>query len=179
MKNKYDLFLWVAFLCFLGTNTTHAQSSHKDNYWLGVGLGKSQYPSGMMALGYEFANKPTQLIVRYVANWDIFSDHQPGTSVNELGFLYGLRVNKFRFSAGLSGVWGTNRGKFLFADPDPLIYGSYVYEGIPYKTIGLPAEIRFITSTKDVGIGVTGFGNLNGKRSFIGLNLSLYVGKMK
>ncbi|WP_461139154.1 hypothetical protein [Spirosoma pomorum] len=176
---KYDLFLWVALLGFLGTNTTHAQSFYKNNYWLGVGLGKSQFPSGMMALGYEFANKPTQLIARYVVNGEIFSDRQPGTSVNELGLLYGLRVNKFRFSAGLSGVWGTNRGMFLFADPDPLIYGSQVYERIRYKTIGVPAEIRFITSTKDVGIGVTGFGNMNGKRSFIGLNLSLYVGKMK
>jgi hypothetical protein len=163
----------------LVTNAAHAQKFYKNNYWLGVGLGKSQFPSGMMALGYEFTNRPTQLIARYVANGEIFSDHQPGVNVSELGLLYGLRVNKFRFSAGLSGVWGTNRGNFLYADSDPLLYGSQVYERIRYKTIGVPAEIRFITSTKDFGIGVTGFGNLNGERSFVGLNLSVYVGQMK
>ncbi len=170
-------------LLFLTPHASHAQKFYekfyKNNYWLGLGLGKSQFPSGMAALGYEFTSRPTLIVVRYVANGELFSDRRPGISVSELGLLYGVRTGKFRFSTGLSGVWGTNRGQFLQADPDPLFYGSQYYERIDYRTVGIPAEIRFLTSTKDVGIGVTGFGNLNGKRSFVGLNLSVYLGQMK
>ncbi|MFD2572100.1 hypothetical protein ACFSUS_15755 [Spirosoma soli] len=176
---KYFTSCCVAVLVLLTASVAYSQKFYQNNYWLGVGLGKSQFPSGMMALGYEFTNKPTLLVARYVANGQVFSDIRPGISVNELGLLYGVKAGKFRFSTGLSGVWGVNRGKYLYSDPDPLIYGTTVYESIKYTTVGVPAEIRFITSTKDVGIGLTGFGNLNARRSFVGLNLSLYVGQMK
>jgi hypothetical protein len=179
MQTRYLLCL-LGSLLFLSPGTARAQEkSYKGNYWFGLGLGKSQFPSGMMALGYEFTNRPTLIVARYVANGELFSDRQPGISVNELGLLYGIRTGKFRFSTGLSGVWGTYRGQLLSTDPDPLIYGTQYYERIDYKTVGIPAEIRFLTSTKDVGVGLTGFGNLNGKRSFVGLNLSVYLGKMK
>ncbi|WP_077924195.1 hypothetical protein [Spirosoma sp. 209] len=168
----------IVFL--LLANAGYSQQFYDNRYWLGLGAGRtSQFPSGMMALGYEFAHKPTQLVARYVLNSEVLSDAQPAIRVNEIGMLYGVRAGKFRFSTGLSGVWGTNRGKFLQSDPDPLLYGSAYYERLTYTTVGIPAEIRFITSTKDVGVGVTAFGNLNAKRSFVGLNLSLYVGQMK
>jgi hypothetical protein len=160
-------------------NGAYCQNIFDHKYWLGLGIGKSQFPSGMMALGYEFINKPTLVTARYTFNGEIFSDNVPGIMVSEFGLLYGLKSGKFRFSTGLSGVWGINRGKYFGSYPDPLIYGTQIYEKIRYATIGLPAEIRFITSTNDVGIGVTGFGNLNAKRSFVGLNLSVYIGKMK
>lgn len=168
----------TAFILLTAT-VSYSQKFYQNNYWLGVGAGKSQYPSGMMALGYEFTNKPTLIIARYVANGEVFSDTWPGINVSETGLLYGFKTGKFRFSSGLSYVWGRNRGRFLGVDPDPLLYGTQIHESIRYETIGVPAEIRFITSTKDVGIGLTGFGNWNARRSFVGLNLSLYVGQMK
>lgn len=173
-------FCWVLALIFLTTTTAHSQTLSQGNYWFSGGIGKSQFPSGMIALGYEFKDKPTLLLARYSLNTEIFSANQPDIRVSELGVLYGLNVGKFRFSSGLSGVWGTNRGKYLYTDPDPLIYGSTYHEPIKYTTVGIPAEIRFITSLKHVvGFGVTGFGNWNAKRSFVGLNLSLYVGKLR
>ncbi|MCY7352721.1 MAG: hypothetical protein LH606_19025 [Cytophagaceae bacterium] len=172
---KYLVFCCTWMIVLLIANSAYSQ----NQYWLSGGLGKSQFPSGMVALGYEFSNRPTLLIARYSANGQVFSADQPGIKVNELGLLYGLKVGNFRFSTGLSGVWGTNRGKYLYSDPDPLMYGSTYYEPIKYATVGVPAEIRFISSRRRIGLGVTGFGNWNAKRSFAGLNLSLYVGQMK
>ncbi|RYE21198.1 MAG: hypothetical protein EOP45_09900 [Sphingobacteriaceae bacterium] len=176
---RFCMSVVLPIVFVLISHFSFAQRDHKNNYWLGVGLGKSQFPSGMMALGYEFSNRPTLIVARYTANSEILPDIRPAIRVDEFALLYGIRTGKFRFSTGLSGVWGRNRGQFLWADPDPLIYGSAQHETISYTTIGLPAEIRFITSNKDVGIGVTGFGNLNAKRSFAGINLSLYIGQMK
>ncbi|WP_158600338.1 hypothetical protein [Fibrisoma montanum] len=176
---KFLIFGCAWALVLLITNVACSQDASHDKYWFSAGAGKSQFPSGMLAVGYEFKNNPTHLVARYTINTQIFSDIQPNIRVSEIGLLYGIGMGKFRFSTGLSGVWGTNRGKYLYSDPDPLIYGSTYYEPVKYTTIGLPAEIRFITSSKDVGIGVTGFGNWNAKRSFVGLNLSVYVGRMK
>jgi hypothetical protein len=60
-----------------------------------------------------------------------------------------------------------------------LIGNGRHYEFVRYNKVGVPAEIRYIASLKHVGIGVTAFGNLNEKHSFAGLNLSLYVGRLK
>ncbi|MFD2569184.1 hypothetical protein ACFSUS_00980 [Spirosoma soli] len=177
--SKCLTFVSAWALVLLVANGAYCQDVFNHKYWLGLGIGKSQFPSGMVALGYEFNNSPTLVTARYTFNGEVLPDNVPAIAIHEFGLLYGLKTGKFRFSTGVSGVWGTNRGKYLSSDPDPLINGSNIYEPIKYATIGLPAEIRFITSTKDLGIGVTGFGNLNAKRSFIGLNLSLYVGKMK
>lgn len=172
-------FHWTLVLLYLTTTSGYSQKSNLDNYWLGVGLGKSQFPSGMIALGYEFTNKPTLLIARYTDNRELFSNNAPSIMAQEMALLYGIKTGKFRFSTGISNVWGRNRGKYLSVIGDPLLYGEHLYESVRYSTVGLPAEIRFITSTDDVGIGLTAFGNLNTKQSFVGLNLSLYVGKMK
>lgn len=155
------------------------QLYHKNNYWLGLGLGATHLPSGMGALGYEFTDRPTLITARYVDNRQVFSDNIPGVKIKEAALMYGIRTGKFRFSAGLSGVWGVKRGKYLFSDPDPLLYGTNYYESVRYTTVGIPGEIRFISSNEDVGIGVTAFGNLNGRQSFAGLNVSLYIGQMK
>lgn len=172
-------FVYALAFVFIITNRAYSQNTSENRYWLGIGLGKSQFPSGMVAFGYDFNNKPTLITARYTFNGEILSDNLPGIKVSEFGMLYGLRTGKFSFSTGLSGVWGTNRGKYISSDPDPLISGSNIYESVKYTTIGVPAEIRFITSTNDVGIGVTGFGNINAKRSFFGINVSVYIGKMK
>lgn len=179
---KFFFLGWA--IIFIGLANTIGYSQQADqpnqpNYWLGMGIGKSQLPSGMIALGYEFATKPTLLVVRYTDNRELFPAYSPGLLTQEVALLYGLKAGKFRFSTGISNVWGFNRGKYLYTDPKPFLGSGEVYESIRYSTVGLPAEIRFITSLKSVGIGVTAFGNLNAKRSFAGLNLSLYVGKMK
>ncbi len=176
---RYLYFCCTSTLTLLTANVACSQKLPQDTYWLSGGVGKSHLPSAMAALGYEFSNKPTLLIARYSVNAEIMQAVEPGLKVSELGILYGLRVGKFRFSTGLSSVWGNDRGKYLYTDPDPLWGSGKYYEFVKYRTVGIPAEIRFITSSKYAGVGVTGFGNWSAKRSFAGLNVSLYLGRMK
>lgn len=171
--------LAICSLFLLIASASYSQTAQRDHYWLSGGIGKSHLPSGMIALGYEPKNKIAFLVGRYSVNAEMLQAVEPGLKVSEMGLLYGLRTGKFRFAAGLSHVWGNFRGKYLFTEPDPLWGSGERYEFVKYNTIGVPAEIRFITSFKNVGIGVTGFGNLNAKRSFAGLNLSVYIGRMK
>ncbi|SFF31252.1 hypothetical protein [Spirosoma endophyticum] len=72
------LFACAVALLYLTTTPGYAQQTRPGNYWLGVGLGKSQFPSGMIALGYEFANKPSLLTARYTDNRELFSKNAPG-----------------------------------------------------------------------------------------------------
>lgn len=178
MNKPFALASAIFLLLTVYGNAVYSQNTSKGNAWLSGGIGKSYLPSGMLAAGYEFSNKPTLLIARYILNTELLSDRQPGLRLSEASLLYGLKTGKFRFSTGLSGLWGVDRGQLIRVDPDPLIYGSHYYEPVKYATVGIPAEIRFIMSTKTLGIGVTAFGNLNPTRSFAGLNVSFYAGKM-
>lgn len=175
MKNRYV----VSLLLLVTVTTAHSQTRSQDTYWLSAGVGKTQFPSVMFALGYEFGTKPTLLTARYSVSGELLQQVEPGIKVSELSVLYGLRVGKFRFSTGLSTVWGNERGQYLFTEPTPLWGTGEVYEFVGYRTIGIPGEIRFLTSLKYVGVGITGFGNWNARRSFAGINLSLYVGRLK
>jgi hypothetical protein len=148
-------------------------------YWVSAGAGWTQFPSVMGAVGYEFKGTNKLLIARVTRSGEILGPADPSLKANELGLLYGLRFGKFRFSAGVSSVWGNNRGRYLYTDPDPLMGSGRTYEFVDYRTIGIPAEIRFITATKGIGIGITGFGNLNQARSYAGINVSIYAGKLK
>jgi len=168
------------FLCFLSfiNSQTFGQAAAQDSYWLSGGLGKSHLPSLMIAMGYEPKSSPTVLIARYSVNAEFMQAVEPGLKVSELGLLYGLRTGTFRFAAGLSRVWGNDRGKYLYTDPDPLWGSGQHYEFVKYGTMGIPAEIRYYTALKYIGIGVTGFGNLNPRRSFAGINVSVYLGRL-
>lgn len=176
--NRFFFSSSLLLVFVLVSNLSVAQNSLKGSYWVSAGLGAAPIPSAMIAVGYEFADRPTLAVLRYVDNRQLLSDNLPGIKVKEIGLLYGIKTGKFRFSTGLSGVWGVNRGKYLSSDPDPLTYGSNYYEPVRYMTVGVPGEIRFMTSNKDIGIGITAFGNLNAQRSFAGLNLSFYIGQM-
>lgn len=126
---------WAIALFYLTTDPGYAQQTRQGNYWLGVGLGKSQFPSGMIALGYEFVNKPTLLIARYTVNRELFSKKALGMIAQEFALLYGIRTGKFRFSTGISNVWGTSRGTYLGPIDKPFISnkknGSYGKEDRP------------------------------------------------
>lgn len=167
------------FLLLAISLTSRAQSTENTKFWLSGGLGKARFISGMVAAGYEPKNRNSIIISRYTVDAELIPALNPGLKTSELGLLYGLKSGKFRFSAGLSTVWGRFRGNYLYTDPDPLIGSGEYYEVRNYRTIGVPAEIRYITSLKYLNIGVTAFGNLSDKNSFAGLNISLYGGRMK
>jgi hypothetical protein len=172
---KYTFWIFA-----LGTSfSTQAQNTEHSKFWVSGGLGKANFLSAMVAGGYEPYNRNSVVIGRYSVSGELIPNVEPGIRVVELGLLYGIKAGNFRFSAGLSNVWGNYRGQYLYTDPDPLMGTGRYYEFVKYNTIGIPAEIRYIAALKHVGIGITAFGNLNEKHSFAGLNVSFYIGRMK
>ncbi|WP_420155151.1 hypothetical protein [Siphonobacter sp.] len=157
----------------------------RDGFWLslagGGAVGQTKFANLTGAVAYEFKKKPTLVTLRCAYNLGLFEEESltPLIKVGDVGLLYGYKVGKFRFSAGVGAVWGTDRGAYKYYVSDPLLYGNNVYESLDYTTIGLPTEIRFITGGKDLAIGLTAFGNVNAKRSFFGLNLAFYLGELK
>ncbi|MBC3789274.1 hypothetical protein [Spirosoma utsteinense] len=170
----------ISVLVFLGSPfVSQGQSIDDSKFWLSAGLGKTKFIHGMIAAGYKPKDKSSIIISRYSVTGELVSFVEPGLKTSEFGLLYGLKRGKFTFASGLSTVWGRYRGKYMYTDIDPLFGTGQHYETVNYKTVGVPAEIRYITSTKYAGIGITAFGNLNNKNSFAGLNVSLYVGRLK
>ncbi len=170
----------IALLVLLGSQSiSQGQNISDSKFWLSAGLGKSKFIHGMIAAGYQPESKSSIIISRYSVTGELVSFVEPGLKTSEFGLLYGLKRGKFSFASGLSTVWGRYRGKYVYTDIDPLFGSGQHYETINYKTVGVPAEIRYITSTRHAGIGITAFGNLNNKNSFAGLNVSVYVGRLK
>lgn len=132
----------------------------------------------MLATGFEPKNSKAVFIGRYSLMGELSPPAEPGIKESELGVLYGYKIGEFRFSAGLSRVWGRYRGSYLYTDPDPLFGSGRYYTPINYSRIGVPLEIRYLVSLKYFGVGVTGFANYCGNRSFVGINASLYLGYM-
>ncbi|OZI06867.1 hypothetical protein BWI93_17895 [Siphonobacter sp. BAB-5385] len=187
---KFTFYVLLLFFVTAFSGKTYAQDPSRvrpsrDGFWLslagGGAVGQTKLANLTGAVAYEFKNKPTLLTLRCSYNLGIFEKESvtPLIDVADVGLLYGYKVGKFRFSAGVGAVWGTDRGAYKYYLSDPLTYGNNVYESLDYTTIGLPTEIRFITGGKDLGIGLTAFGNVNAKRSFFGLNLAFYLGELK
>ncbi|GAB3269793.1 hypothetical protein GCM10027347_40040 [Larkinella harenae] len=178
MRKVYCIFLGLLLSPFI-TSKGLAQQTDNAAYWISPGLGWASFPSGMIALGYEPASNNKVIISRFSVSGEMMQNVEPGIKVKELGLLYGVKAGHFRFAAGLSAVWGNNRGQYISTDPDPLIGTGRRYDYLGYTTVGLPGEIRYLTALKNVGVGITAFGNLNTKRSIAGLNVSFYVGKLR
>lgn len=160
---------------------TYSQAQHtaSTRFWISPGIGRTTYPSIMLALAVEPANTKSTILGRFSLNGELIMHDTPGIRTGEWGLLYGRKLNNVLFSAGVAYLSGVSRGKYLYTDPNPYLSTGKVYEKINYQTIGMPVEVRYIAALKYVGIGLTAFGNLNNKRSFVGLNVSLYGGKIK
>lgn len=161
---------------FAQFNNQALNSEHR--FWLTSGLGKTRFLSLNNGVSFQPRDKNFVLTGRYTVSGEFLSQTTPGLKISDAGLLYGLRVSNFIFSAGLSKVWGVDRGQYLGpAEPGALLKGDR-YEKIQYSAIGIPLEARFLIPFKWMGIGITAYGNLNNGHSFGGVALSMYAGKL-
>ncbi len=174
----FYLILSVSLFCT--AFVSQAQTENNQHlFWVSPTLGKAGFPTAQVAVGYEPNTSRSVFTGRYTVSAELFHDVEPGIKTQELGLLYGVKMGRFSAAAGVATVWGNHRGAYLRTEPDPLMGSGREYEFVGYRTWGVPGEIRYRIETKYVGIGLTAFGNLNQKRSFGGLGVSLYFGKLK
>ncbi|GAB3915931.1 hypothetical protein [Larkinella terrae] len=127
---------------------------------------------------FQPRNTGSVVSLRYVLNAEWMYHDFPGIRYEELAALYGIRLNNFLLSAGVSKNHGVDRGKFVrSSDPGSLLDGDY-YEKITYKDVGLPLEAQFIFPFQGFSFRLAAFGNINDGHSYGGFNFSICLGRM-
>ncbi|MBI2968109.1 MAG: hypothetical protein HYY40_09895 [Bacteroidetes bacterium] len=136
----------------------------------------------------SFIRAEKQFSIRYLHNFEagyflFLHDEFPVENVMDVGILYGWRKQvkavSFSIAGGISIVRGIERGDFLNSCTECFFYQGY-YEPVKYTTIGIPLDCHFIYHPNSwfIGYGLSGFGNLNLKKSFSGILFSLQFGDL-
>ena len=165
-------------------NDTSLTSARQD-VTVGAGAG-----FGLLGAGYDlsffYQNTHDLLGVKYLRNHEIVAEFtldapeevrfsRPIESIWELDLVAGKTVTDRGFTAsitaGVSVIGGTVRGKLLSAPTYSSTY--YEYEHLNQTTLGIPVEARLaFTPEKHFDLGVSGFLNLNSKKTLKGFLLS-------
>ncbi len=143
------------------------QSQHSVQFWLNAGWGiGTTFGNGSAALtvGLSIQFNKHLFTLRAYRVAEVFDNFY------DIGLLYGratsTRSFQFSLAAGLSLVKGEQ--------------GVRVSEGISveeFSTIGIPIELQANWElTNFIGLGITGFANLNPAQSFAGITINLLIG---
>ena len=188
--NKYfksGRSLVIIFLMLHTLAAAGSTSALRENHcwWTTIGGGYSHThdPFGSaIAVNHTHRLNYHQLTIRAMHYNDIqIFESSPECYANEFGILYGPyghftlfqkeRENaapiwwsmSVSFSAGISYIFGTVRGNYLYS---PALFNS-IYEEVPLKTVGFPAqlELRLIPSNR-ISIHLNGSASINSTESF-------------
>lgn len=149
--------------------------------WINLGLGTSlQYPLAFN-IGLNYQLKKYSISARFLIADEIDLQKQSSSeSIWDAGILLGRMchndIGLLSFAAGLSFVGGLKRGAYIANDET---WGGY-YKMEHRATVGIPLESHLIyLLSKNAGIGITAFGNLNFDKPFFGALLSLQLGILR
>jgi hypothetical protein len=146
-------------------------------YWINAGIGKCYFgPTLKIGMSYEYNQNIFSFRYlkadefRFSAGGYNFED--PPLKFYEIAVLYGYpyRVHNMTISllAGIGYINGIERG---------MLIQNRLYESIKISQLSIPVEVYFkIEPFKYVSLGITGFGNINAKRSFFGGMIELSIG---
>ena len=154
-------------------------STEEPSYsWINLGVGTSlDYPVAFN-IGLNYQLKKYMVTARFLITDELDLQHQSSSEfVWDAGILLGrIFKNGFglvSFSAGLSFVGGLKRGAYISFDET---WGGY-YQMEHRATLGIPLESHLVYMlSRNAGIGITAFGNLNLDKPFFGALLSLQLG---
>lgn len=166
--------LWFAIgAVALATDRSRAQEqapvTRRDTYWLGAGLGVgSEDFGGNLNASYQFG--ANLISFRVASSAGLFHDES-----TDFALLYGRATRGAEDRHLLSAALGV-------AMVDGCEGGGVLSGGCRdvSTVVGLPLELQaFWRPGKVVGLGLYGFANLNGTRSFAGVTVSLQVGRLR
>ncbi|WP_211483060.1 hypothetical protein [Fodinibius roseus] len=144
--------------------------NNKNSFWINAGIGVGTPGiAGIASASYQFLGS-NLLSLRGAITGELFGDE-----LWDIGLLYGRATTAQDYhasiSAGLAVMGGSRSSGGLFSDTPREEVSRQVGFPIGGQLFWLPS--RFI------GLGLSGFANLNGERSFAGLAFSLQIGKLK
>ena len=183
-KNLLITVFLLALVFPIGQPFLHAQESffiEKDgHYWVTLGIGAGSIG---IAVGGGFSYQMERKIfsIRYVYQ-DNFEEFILGSSpsrVADVAILYGLNASK-EDARGVLGLASISAGVGLVTSTSQKLLSQNRYKDIKNSTIGLAIESQLIWApVRAWGLGLYGFANINSERSFVGVLLSLPIGKLK
>ncbi len=162
-------------------DTILTKSKKRDVFWFNLGLGAGNRGIAMGIAG-SYLHKNMIFSTRLIGNQSIcLFGSNPCPSVTDIALLFGYmkRYSSLRLSvaAGVSLVEGIDKGdpipgtggRGFFTFPD--YYDDY------YRAFGVPIEVQvFAAPVSFMGAGLYLFGNINSKRSFWGVMVSVQFG---
>lgn len=173
--------LWTARVR-AGTTSPDARAESEPHLMLSLGLGASS-----LDMYYGGAIHARHGRILFGARYTHTSEAHlfgpfPLKSDTDLGLLVGRYVRWKRgylsASSGLAVVRSIRRGALLpWYQQSP--GGLSRYETISHLTVGLPLEAKIVRSSKQVGVGLEVFGNVNRRASFVGAALTLELGDLR
>jgi hypothetical protein len=173
---KVDRFATAALATMLLVSTPADGTSQgpvvpsRDRFWVSAGLGVGSEDFGGSA-NVAFQHGSHLFSLRTAATAGLFDD-----GFGDVALLYGYATpTSRRHHAGAAiGIAIVNG----CVDPgEGSLFSSCIDQG---TVLGLPIEAQLAwLPTKSLGIGLYGFGNLNRRRSFGGVSLSLRLGRVR
>ncbi len=165
---KITCLICITIISFTWCFGQNNNKSDQEFGWVNLGIGGS---SNGISLGINGSHQIKYHVISlralYDEEWSLKSYPDKFT---ELGLLYGIsskKTGKFFFvsiSTGISFVAGS--------------VNTY-NEEMDYVTFGLPIEIQLFLTGKHVGIGISGFANINRESSFVGALLCIQLGNLR
>lgn len=189
----------LTILCWIVVGSVQPVGAQSPNHdlspqasrtaWVGIGIGPGVISEGASGdsnqsgavsgiLYGSVRNGPHLFSARLSMAAEVFGD-----AVSDFGVLYGRAVeaeNGFAsIAAGIAGVNGS------YDEDGPQILCGFLGEceldpPEKFTTIGLPLDVQLMWRPIGyVGIGLSGYANLNAKASFAGVSLSLQIGRLR
>ena len=190
MSKVMNIKIVLSFILLLSVSmysqTENPVVASDSRIWVGTGAVISNFENGGASggfggdLNYATGGKLYKARCLYVKEVTFipFEGQPPEGSLLESGLLFGLISPKWKkrlsIAAGISYVGGTK----INEEYDDGLSSEYVKKDI--STVGIPVEAQVLFSfDREVGAGVTIFGDLNSENSFGGITISLIMGKLR
>lgn len=166
--------LVLSLLCANGM-AAQVPEQRSEAFWVSAGVGRASVGPAL-GLGLSYGSGPHLVSARLLGGGpvDPFGTRH-GTDVAEISIMYGRAgggaLGVRSISAGVGLVSGEHRRRGGEFSPQVEEFGP---------TVGIPIEAQFIfTPVSFLGMGVTGFANLNPEASFAGALVALHLGKLR
>jgi hypothetical protein len=164
-------------------NTFFLFGQEKQNtmkfFWIELGFGADNNGiSGQLSSNWSIKSRLIRF--RYIGSTEIFilGSKSPRNTMNDIGILYGKsfirKCVSYVVSGGVGIIAGKRRSNFLGSNGQ--LFGTEYYEKKRILNIGIPIEIECkLRPSKNAGIGIGVYGNINLDRPICGLQAKIYL----
>ena len=181
----HNFFKTIIFLCFLTSSSVFAQQksrfAQQDKIWADVGLGLAENTGLVVNTALNYQRNHLIFTGQYIQTDELSLDI-PSEESEEVAFMAGW-ANRYKYftialQAGPSIQSGIKRGAFIRRVEGSSAFD--MYESDPYKnTLGLSTQLQGFINIKYVGLGGKIFSSINKERTFWGLGINVFIGKLR